>query len=430
MKVYGNLILVTMNEDFDIINPGFIKIEYDKITDMGPMSLCPGNYEDMEGKILIPGFINGHTHLSLVFLRSMADDMADRLTKFLFPMESQYFTKDTVKIGGAYGAYESLLSGTTTVLDMYYYSKDLAEVYKSIGIRAYVGQTIVNDHALSKDLDERYLREFIESYREDKLIQPILAPHAPYSVSEDDLKLIQKLSEEYQVFKMMHIAEMDFEMEKYKPKTPFEYLNNIGLIDDKLLAVHAIHTSPIDLDLLKNAGAKIVSCPGANMKAGKGIVDLKSFMDKKIEVFLGTDGPVSGNGLDLIGPMKLTAYAQKTKYHDRELLPAKNLLELVTSKAAKALGRDDIGSLKIGNQADLVFIERDSLNMNPIYDLYATIVYGMQASNVYRTMVAGKILVDKKEVVDKKSFISTMEKFNKEYMRFLNIYRDKMLFQG
>lgn len=424
MKVFGNAIIVTMNDQKEIFSPGYLCVEGDRIVELGPMDDCHYPYEDLDGSIIMPGLINGHTHLSLVYLRSMADDMGNRLRRFLFPMESQHYDLPTMESGAAYGAYESLLNGTTTIVDMYYEAKALARIYEAIGIRAFVGQTIIGDHTLAKDVDEAYLIDFIESYKDHSMVKPFLAPHAPYSIDDHDIDLINKLSEGYDVIKMMHIAEMDFEMDQYKPKTPFEVMEEKGLIDHNFIGIHGIHTQAKDFEILKRNGAGMVCCPGANMKAGKGIPDIWGFIDKGIPTMLGTDGPVSGNTLDLMSVMKLTGYAQKTLYRNRELLPADQILALATSKAAQVLKMDHVGSLSEGYQADLVFIDTKSLNINPIYDVYSTIVYGLQTQNIMRVVVAGKILVDDHKIIDTSGFDCVKEAFSERVKRFQEIYAD------
>lgn len=422
MKVYGNALVVTMNENKEVFNPGYVCVDQDRIVEVGPMEACKYEYEDLNGMIIMPGLINGHTHLSLVYLRSMADDMGDRLRRFLFPMESEHFDTDTMKNGAAYGAYESLLNGTTTIVDMYYDSKELAAVYDQIGIRAFVGQTIIRGHGLAKDVDEAYLTDFIEAYKDNPMVKPVLAPHAPYSIEDEDIEIINRLSKKYDLIKMMHIAEMDFEMAEYKPRTPFEVMEEKGIIDQNFIGIHGIHTEEIDFEILKRNGARMVCCPGANMKAGKGMPDICGFMENGIPTMLGTDGPVSGNTIDLMSVMKLTGYSQKTLYHNRETLHADKILALATSEAAKVLNMEDVGAISEGYQADLVFIETDSLNINPIYDIYSTIVYGLQTQNINRVMVAGKVLVDDHKIVDSIGFKSVKDEFSERVKRFQEIY--------
>lgn len=426
MKVFGNAIIVTMNENRDIFRPGYICIEGDKIVEVGPMTKCKYDFEDLENAIITPGFINGHTHLSLVYLRSMADDMADRLKKFLFPVESNMFDVDIVTSGAEMAAYESLKNGTTTVVDMYYFAKDLAKLYERLGIRGFVGQTLIQNHALTKDLTAKYLEEFILEYKDNPMVKPMITPHAPYSINDDDIKMINHLSQKYDILKMMHIAEMDFEMEQYSPFTPFEYAYEKGLIDENFIGVHGIHTSEIDFEIMKKAGSSMVCCPGANMKAGKGIPDIFGFIDSDITTMLGTDGPVSGNTLDLMSVMKLTGYSQKTRYHNRELMPASRILEMVTIEAAKILRLEDVGSLITGYQADLNIISTKKNNINPIYDVYSSIVYGLQTQNIDKVYVAGKKLVDGGEIVDSKSYERAKERFNINYEKFLEFYLGEM----
>lgn len=423
MKTYANAIILTMDQDLNLYNPGYISIQEDKIVSVGPMDQCPKDYEDMKSKLIMPGFINGHTHLGLIFLRGMADDVKDRLRKFLFPMENTYYDQETVEIATEYAAYESLLSGVTTVFDMYYYSKLVADILHRTGIRAIVGQTIIRNHELAKGVDEAYLVDFIEKNLDKKTIYPALSPHAPYSLDKEDFQIIKKLSKKYKVLKMMHIGEMDFEMKMYEPNTPFQYMDELGFIDERFIGVHAIHTRDCDLEILKSRGASLVSCPCANMKSAKGIPNILAFLEKNIPTALGSDGPVSGNTLDLNTVMKVTGFSQKLKAKDRTAMKAKDIVKLATCDGAKALHLNDVGSLSEGYQADLIVVDTGSLSINPIYDIYNTIVYSMSARDVEKVLVAGKVIVEDKAIKDKTSFDDLIKRYRRKNDYFQSVYR-------
>ena len=397
MIAYTNLKIVTVDQAFTIYESGYVVIDNETIHSLGDMaSFNPQNYvtiHDYHGFIVAPGFINAHTHLGLIPLRSLADDMPDRLRNYLFPMEQKFMNKDNVVSASAYAALESLLNGTTTVADMYYYSDAVAHILDTLGVRALVGQTIIEDSQIDFMTEAHALLEtekFIQKWSKHDRIQPMIAPHGTTTVSESALKAIGVLSKKTDTKVMMHVAEMDYEMTHFAPSTPIAYLATLGLLDQNFLAVHSIHTTPDDLITLAKHNVSVVHCPGANMKAGKGIADVKGMHAHGICVALGTDGPVSGNTLDMMGVMRLSAIAQKTRYRERDLNPSSLTLKMATIDAAKALGIDHlVGSIEVGKKADLVFIETQSANMYPLYDLDAVLVYQTQSQNIHSVMVNG-----------------------------------------
>ncbi|AMC93484.1 hypothetical protein AOC36_05665 [Erysipelothrix larvae] len=408
MKTFINTTIVTLDRFDTIIKHGYIRINSDQIIEMGPMDqwvpIVDETVHDMNNTIVMPGLINAHTHLGLIPLRSLKDDMPDRLRLFLFPMEQKYMSEQTVRDASLYGALESLLNGTTTLCDMYYYSNSVCEVLDEVGVRAFVGQTIVKDSQIDYQTQEAALNQtkaLIRKWRQHPLITPMIAPHGTTTLSEEILIKIHDLSKQTDTKVMMHVSEMDYEMRAFLPMSPIEYLNSINMLDDNFIAVHVIHTNNKDIKLLAQTNTSVVSCPAANMKAGKGIVDVKSMIEHGICVGLGTDGPISGNTLDLMSTMRLTGYAQKTNNHDRALLSSKELLKMATINSAQLLGIDHlVGSLEINKKADLLFVDTTQSNMFPIHDVEATLVYQFQPQNVHTVIVNGVIQVSNHKLVN------------------------------
>lgn len=394
--ILGKLTILTMDDDKHIYEDAYLRIEQGEIVEIGSMASLKEEYISMEGKLCLPGLINMHTHLGLWAFRSLAEDMPDRLRKFLLPNERRYMHSDLLFHSTRLAAYESLANGVTSLVDMYYYPRTVWEALKPLGMRVWVGQTILENSQIDFSGDEKAFQKRILSdiqffEKKDKFTY-FLAPHAPYSISKSFLLWVQKMSEKYGLLKMMHVSEMDFEMDMFQALSPIAYLDALSLLDERFLAVHCIHTSEQDRLLLSERDVKVVHCPAANMKAGKGIANIASMLEQGVDVSLGTDGPISGNTLDLFEKMRLTAYAQKTLHHKRDLLPSQEILAMVTSSAAKALGRDDLGSIELGKKADLTFLSLEDLNMQPIYDYYAAVVYAAQSHNVTDVMVDGVFL--------------------------------------
>ena len=361
---------------------------------------------DGEEGILIPGMVNCHTHASMIPFRSLADDCKDRLKRYLFPLEKKMVSKELVYEGAKYAICEMLLGGVTTFCDMYYFEDEVAKAAKELNIRGVLCETVVNFPA--PDAEEcfgglKYSEGFIEKWKNDNLIIPGIAPHAPYTNSDDSLKAAYDLSKKYNVPLTMHVAEMDYEYDKYIKEyklTPVKYLDKLGMLDENFIAAHSILIDDEDIQILKNKGVKVSHNIGANAKGAKGVAPILKMKEEGIDIGLGSDGPMSGNTLDIITQMSQVGKIHKLFLNDRSVLASIELLEMATIGGAKVLGLDKkIGSIESGKKADLVIIETQSVNMQPIYDYYAAIVYSSNPSNVSTVIVDGKIVVKDKKLL-------------------------------
>jgi len=440
--VIVNATVVTMNQKGDIYNPGFVMFEDDVITMTGEMKdlkedagLADVTRLDARNAIVMPGMINLHTHMGMIPFRGLGDDCKDRLRVFLIPMEQKSMDEELVYLSTRYAAAEMLLSGVTTVMDMYYYEEEAAKAMDEMGLRAIAGQTVMDEGACDfKDPVEAiaYGENLIKKYKNHPRITGCIAPHGTTTCSPGILKEAYRIDSSYEVPFTLHTAEMDYEMEyfeKEKNMTPVSFLNSIGVLGKETLAAHCIHMTDEDLDLLKENHASVAHCIGSNTKAAKGVAPVSGMNQRGIAVGLGTDGPASGNTLDILTQMKLCADFHKNETKDRSAFPAKDIVEMATIKGAKALGLDNItGSLEPGKQADLVVIETDSANMFPVYDPYSALVYSANPSNVDSVYVAGQCLVEGKRL--KKSNLEEIRKclLNKmkqtDFGKYMELNRD------
>lgn len=408
-----NVHILTMDRMFNEFKSGYVLIEGETIVKVGSIdeiakiSVEIDKVIDGKEGLLIPGMVNTHTHAGMIPFRSLGDDVPDRLRRFLFPLE-QYMTKELVKASSKYAISEMLLSGVTTFCDMYYFEDEVAQSCKEMAIRALVGETIINMPTCDSSESSggyKYCETFLDRWQNDSLVTPILAPHAPNTNRPEVLKDIVKLSKKYNAPITMHVSEMTYEVdefrEKYK-KTPIEFLNTLGYFEREFILAHCLLVTENDLTILANSNGngRVAHCIGANTKSAKGIAPVKQMLEKNIIVGLGTDGPSSGNTLDLFSQMRLFANAHKTYNQDRALFPAKEIVRLATMGGAETLGlAEKIGSIKVGKKADLTLIETDSVNMFPIFDPYSAIVYSANAGNVASVWVNGRQLVDEKKLV-------------------------------
>jgi 5-methylthioadenosine/S-adenosylhomocysteine deaminase len=338
--------------------------------------------------------------LGMMPFRGLQDDCKDRFRKYLLPMEKATMSKGLVYASTKYAISEILLSGVTTIMDMYYFEEISAMAVEEMSIRAFLGETIIDEGACDFSSSKEslsYSEKFIQKYKNHNLITPCVAPHATYSCAEEGLK------KAYKVPLTIHVAEMNYEMEYFKEKynvSPVKFMEDLGILDENMVAVHCTHLDKEDISLLKRRNVGVAHCIGSNTKAAKGVAPVKQMIQEGIRVGLGTDGAASGNTLDILTQFKLFANFHKNENKDRSAFPANEIVAMGTIQGAKVLHmEDDIGSLEVGKQADLVMLETDSVNMFPIYDPYSAIVYSANASNVANVYVAGTCVVKDKKLV-------------------------------
>jgi 5-methylthioadenosine/S-adenosylhomocysteine deaminase len=410
--VFKNAWILTINEQMEQFPNGYILVDGEKILDVGAMDSLPNDitYDqciDAKGAILLPGMVNTHTHIGMIPFRSLGDDYPDRLHRFLFPLENECMNEQLAYTSAKYAIAEMQLAGVTTFFDMYYFEQQLAEAAEEMHSRSILAETVID--TVTVDVQEpmgglQYAQRFLPKWQGNSRIRASVAPHAPYSNTMEVLQQADALSRKYDVPWMMHVSEMDFEMEKYRKEhnqTPIEFLEEIGVLSPRLIAAHCIHLSDHDIEVLKQYDVKVAHCIGANTKSAKGVARVRDLLAAGVTVGLGTDGPSSGNTLDLFSQMRLFANFHKTFLHDRSAFPAEEIVKLATCGGAKVLGMEkQIGSLEAGKQADFILVETDSVNMFPIFDPYSALVYSANAGNVRDVFIAGKQVVAGKKLVD------------------------------
>lgn len=431
MKIgYRNAWILTMDNRMTEYSNGYLIFDNDIIQEIGSMTNYVADkadkWIDAKGGILLPGFINAHTHCGMIPFRSLGDDCPDRLRRFLFPLEKEVVDETLIELSTAYAIAEMQLAGITTMCDMYYFENVVADVAKNMNMRAFVGETIINqptpDSTNTKE-SMAYTVDLIDKWQHDKLIHPIIAPHAPNTNTEQCLRNILELSKLHQVPITLHVSEMSYEMEYFREKynqTPIEFLESIGFFEVPVVLAHCIMLTKNDIKILeKYPSVSVVHCIGANTKSAKGVAPIQSLLEHGVTVGIGTDGPSSGNTLDLFTQMRMMANFQKTYLNDRSAFPAKEIVRLATVGGACALGLEhEVGSLEVGKKADLTLVETQSINMFPIYDAYAALVYSANATNVRDVWVNGVSVVK-----DKKLTKFSVEELQSELKKHMNIFQ-------
>ncbi|WP_409268113.1 amidohydrolase [Providencia rustigianii] len=417
--------VLTMDKNNQVIEQGTVVINKNKIVAVGGPELA-SQYTakkqlNVAGDIVMPGLINTHTHASMTVFRSLADDVPDRLHRYIFPLESKMVSRDMVRIGANLANVEMVKGGVTTYVDMYYFEDEVAKTVDKIGLRAILGESVIKfPVADAKNADEgiNYAVNFIQQYKDHSRITPAFAPHAPYTNTTEHLQKIAKLSQELNVPVMIHLAETDREQEEIAKRTgvksPVQYMADIGALNNKVIAAHAIMVDEKDLDLLKQYDVGVAHNISANTKSAKGVSPVTRMLEKGIRVGLGTDGPMSSNTLTTMNELNLVGKIHKLENKDRSAMPPITVVELATKGSAKAIHMEDkLGSLEIGKLADIIVVDTKSPNMVPMYSPYAALVYGANGSNVRHTIVDGNILMEERNVltVDEKNIIKDAQQF-------------------
>lgn len=405
-----NARLVTMDDAFRVIDGGTIAIEGARIVAVGGSEVSK-RFEaaetiDAGGDIVMPGMVNTHTHASMTIFRGLGDDVPNRLQRFIFPLEAMVVNADNVHKGALLGAVEMVLGGATTFVDMYYFEDAVARAAKAVGVRAVLGETIIGFPAPDAvepygGLD--YAKRFIREFAGDELVVPALAPHAPYTMDREHLKLVADAARELGVPVLVHLSETQAEVDRIEREfqmSPVEYLDAVGLLSDKLVAAHCIFVDDADIELLRARRVGVSHNIVSNIKAGKGVAPVLEMLKAGLDVGLGTDGPMSGNTLDMMGLLGYTAKLHKLANLDRRVMPAKDVVEMATIGGARAINMQDrIGSLEVGKLADLIIVDTDSVNMIPMYDVYSALVYAANSHDIHTVIIHGRQVVRNRQVL-------------------------------
>jgi len=406
--------VVTMDAQRRVIENGAIAVTGDHIVAVGKRAEIDRDYQakqrvDRPDAILAPGLINTHTHAAMSLFRGVADDMnlQDWLNNFIFPAEAKNVNREFVQWGTRLACMEMALSGTTTYTDMYYFEDAVAYATKEVGLRGVLGQTVigfpVSDYKTPGEAlagTEKFFKEFAN----DPLIVPAVAPHAIYTVANEDLKACRMLANRYNKPLVIHLAETKHEndesLEK-RGKTPTAALEAMGVLDGWTVAAHGVWLSDSDMAILKARNTGLAHCPSSNMKLASGVARVVQILALGIPMGLGTDGVAgSNNDVDMMEEMDLAAKLQKVTTMDPTALPAETAFAMATIIGAKALRMDSmIGSIEKGKRADIITVRLDQPHAVPIYNVYSQLVYALKASDVTDVMVNGRVIVRGKKIL-------------------------------
>jgi cytosine/adenosine deaminase-related metal-dependent hydrolase len=429
--------VLTMNQDKTVYDNGTIVIKGNKIIAVGDASLTDAYQAekilDVDGDIVMPGLINTHTHVSMTVFRSLADDVPDRLHRYIFPLEAKLVSRDMVRIGANLGNVEMVKGGVTTYADMYYFEDEVGKTVDTIGMRAVLGQTVIKfpvADAANAEEGIEYALNFISEYKDHPRITPAFAPHAPYTNTTETLEQLAKLSLENDIPVMIHLAESHREEQELAKRSdglsPVAYMESIGALNENLVGAHMILVDDADIELVKKSDMGVAHNMSANIKSAKGVSPALKMYDQDVRIGLGTDGPMSGNTLSTIDEFNQVAKVHKLVNEDRAAMPPIKVIDMATMGAAKALHMEDkIGSLEVGKLADIIVIDTKAPNMVPVYNPYSALVYSASSANVRHSIVAGKIIMKDREML-------TVDetKIREEALAFAQVVRQAVIESG
>jgi len=425
MILIKNATVLTL-EDNNPVSLAQIEIENGIIRYVGKERIVVSPVEstiDAYNQIVMPGFVNAHSHLAMTLMRGIADDvpLSTWLNDVIFPIEDR-LDGDDIYYGTMLALAESIHTGTTTISDFYMFPEASFGAIKEAGLRANIGIAFASKKSVPDLVIVGNVKSKLHylSKLGDSLVKFSLAPHAPYTCGIEMLSRTSEIAKDAGAILQIHLHETKKEVSDYIKifgKTPIGKLYEIGFFESKVLASHCVWVSESDMKILKEQMVNVVINPQSNLKLGSGIPPIYKFLRWGIPMALGTDGASSNNNLAIIEDMRLASYIAKGASLNPELLSALESLRMATVNGARALGFSDVGLIKEGYQADLIFIDASKANMTPLTNPTSLVAYSMYPEDVVSVMVAGNFVM-------KNRIIQTFdEQFikNKAQEKFVNL---------
>ncbi|MGB9766607.1 MAG: amidohydrolase [Sulfurihydrogenibium sp.] len=427
--VLKNGYILTMDENFTEYKNGYIAIKDGKIVEVGEgkEEFQAKEIIDLNSNVVIPGLINTHTHAAMTLLRGYGSDNPLKvwLEQYIWPVEGKYVSYEFVKDGTDLACYEMIRNGITCFVDMYFYENAVADSIKEAGLKGVLTTGILDFPTPGAKTPEEGIektKDFINQYKNDNNIFPAIGPHAPYTCSPKTLIKAMEVAIDYNVLYHIHVAETITEVEDIKNRygtTPVKHLNNLGVLNERVLAAHMVHPTEEEIELLAEKNVKIAHCPESNLKLASGIAPVPKMVEKGVTVSIGTDGTASNDDLDLIAEASTAAKLHKGYNLNPTVLPAKQVLAMITRQAAKAILKyDRMGSIEVGKDADIVVIDVNQPHLQPLFDPYTQIIYSAKGSDVDTVIINGKVVMKNKVVqtVDKDKVIYIAKKWREKIL--------------
>jgi len=357
----------------------------------------------------MPGLVNGHTHAAMTCFRGIADDMElmEWLNRYIFPAEARNVNPELVHWGSLLACAEMILSGTTTFADGYFCMDGAVRASDRSGMRAVLCQGVVDFPAPGIPDPVQNIptaSRFVETWKgfSDR-IQTGIFCHSPYTCSLETLKTVKALCRKKQVSFFIHAAETREEVDTIRTrygKTTIHYLHDLNLLDDRTIAVHAIHVDSKEIELMALTRTAVAHCPESNMKLASGIAPIAEMLEKGVLVGLGTDGCASNNDLDLFKEMDTAAKLEKVRYLDPTVMNDRTVLRMATIEGARVLGlENEVGSLEVGKKADIILLDLNQPHLVPCYDPFSILVYTAGGADVHSVMINGRMVMEDRKIL-------------------------------
>jgi len=405
MKIYSADYVITQNDARDILVEGALAVENGRIVDVGPLHAIQERYPAVEGltfreSAILPGLINGHTHIPMSALRGFSDDKAlmDWLHLDIFPVEAR-LTNDIIKPSALFSCAELIRCGCTAIYDMYMLEDAVFQAVSEAGIRAVLGESITQFYpglsAASEQAHFEYIRHAARNWKEEPRVRGAVTPHAIYTTQPDQLQRCRALADEIGFLFGMHMSETVTETEnciKTHGQRPLAYAHSLGLLRDDTTLFHMVDVTDEDLAIAAECRCAIVHNPASNMKLGSGVAPVSKMLAHGIPVSIGTDGPASNNAQNMFREMYLASLLQKVEHRDPLEMPAQTILDLATRGGAAALHDPEIGTLEVGQKADFIAIDLTAPNLQPVHNIVSNLVYAATGMENRLTVVDGQIL--------------------------------------
>ncbi|RLU02931.1 MAG: TRZ/ATZ family hydrolase [Ketobacter sp.] len=394
--------VLTMDPNQPFLENQSIAVDKGRITAIVPRgTLAVQAFETIElpDHVLMPGLINAHGHAAMTLFRGLADDLPlmEWLQNHIWPAEARWVDEAFTQEGALLAMAEMIRSGTTCFSDMYFYPNIVAKAAASAHMRCQLSFPILDFPTNWAQNADEYLRKGLQlhdDYRNHPLINVAFGPHAPYTVSDAPLKKVAAYSVETNMAVQIHLHETAFEVEEAVKNTgqrPIARLNDLGLLNPQLQAVHMTQLTDDEIQLLAETGTHVIHCPESNLKLASGFCPIAKLVEAGVNVALGTDGAASNNDQDMFGEMRTAALLAKGVSQDPSAVPAQTALQMATINGARALGIDDLtGSLEVGKAADMIAVHMDDVTCQPHYHVESQLVYATPASQVTDSWIGGK----------------------------------------
>ncbi len=438
--LFTNAIVLAMDEAMHIYEPGAVAVSGNTIVGVGAQSELEKRFSaehkfDCGGKVLMPGLVNAHTHVPMTLLRGLADDLRLDvwLLGYIMPVEREFVSPEFVRLGTSLAAAELIRSGVTAFADMYYFEEDVARATAEAGLRALAAETILkfpSPDASSYEEALEYTRDFVRRWKGHPLIVPGVAPHAPYTITEEITRASVEIATEFDVPIHIHLAETAQEVEDIREEAGIPvipYMKEQGLFEAKVLAAHCVHIDKGEMRTLRKHHAGVAHNPSSNLKLADGIAPVAKMLEEGLMVGIGTDGPSSNNDLDMFEEVRLTALLAKGHTGDPTVVPAKQALAMATRIGAHALHMGEItGSLEEGKRADLILVDISPVHNSPRFrrdpdGIYAQLVYAAKSTDVTDVMVDGRWLMRDRKLltVDEEALLAEADSYAHRVDSFL-----------